>query len=139
MQSLKKRCPIFSFQTFPVPVYRRPQQMAASKQLLCSTVLLALCQMFCAAVTQQCSPEAESSKLGMMLRRHIFKKITGVSLGDLCLLDCYQDDRCQSFNYVISQYMCELNNRTKEARPEDYVLDSDRYYFKLDMNRGEFI
>ena len=35
--------------------------------------------------------------------------------------------------------MCELNNRTKEARPEDFVPDSDRYYFGVDMNKGEFI
>ncbi|KAL9961218.1 hypothetical protein ACROYT_G030121 [Oculina patagonica] len=70
-----------------------------------------------------------------MLRGHIFKKITGVSLSGLCLVDCYQDVRCQSLNYVISQYMCELNNRTKEARPEDYVPDQDRLYFRRDMNR----
>ncbi|XP_078382216.1 uncharacterized protein LOC144664884 [Oculina patagonica] len=103
------------------------------KKLVHIPVLLVLCQIYGTA-TQQCT-EAEYSKFGMMLRGHIFKKITGVSLSGLCLVDCYQDVRCQSLNYVISQYMCELNNRTKEARPEDYVPDQDRLYFRRDMNR----
>ncbi|KAL9961181.1 hypothetical protein ACROYT_G030079 [Oculina patagonica] len=103
------------------------------KQLVHISVLFVLCQIYGTA-TQQCT-EAEYSKFGMMLREHIFKKITGVSLSGLCLVDCYQDVRCQSFNYVISQYICELNNRTKEARPEDYVPDPDRLYFRRDMNR----
>ncbi|KAL9961085.1 hypothetical protein ACROYT_G029966 [Oculina patagonica] len=106
----------------------------ADKRLLFIPVLLLLCQIFYGEASQECT-EAEYSKFGMMLRRHIFKKITGVSLSGLCLVDCYQDVRCQSFNYVISQYMCELNNRTKEARPEDYVPDPDRLYFRRDMNR----
>ena len=104
------------------------------------STLFVLCQLLYGAVGrgQQCIPEkVETSILGMMLRRHIFKRITGV-LGDVCLRECFYDIRCQSFNYVISQYMCELNNRTKEARPEDIVPDSDRYYFGVDMNRGEF-
>ena len=112
----------------------------AVEQLSHIPVLLVLCQMLCGAVGQQCTPEkVETSILGMMLRRHIYKRITGVEYGHVCLLDCYQDVRCQSFNYVISQYMCELNNRTKEARPEDYVPDSDRYYFGREMNRGKFV
>ena len=101
--------------------------------------LFVLFQMLYGAVAQQCIPEkVETSILGMMLRRHTFRQITGV-LGDVCLRECFYDVRCQSFNYVISQYMCELNNRTKEARPEDFVSDSDRYYFGVDVNRGEFI
>ena len=70
----------------------------------------------------------------MMLQRHVFKRITGLSY--VCLKECRLDLRCQSFNYVISKEMCELNNRTKEARPEDYVSDSDRYYLKRDTGRG---
>ena len=33
---------------------------------------------------------------------------------------------------------CELNNRTKEARPEDFVPNSARYYFRRDWGKGEF-
>ena len=106
------------------------------KQLLNIPILLVLCPMFCGATVPQCR-EAESSIYGMMLRRHIITKITGISQSGLCLLECYRDVRCQSFNYLISRATCELNNRTKEARPEDFVPDSGRHYFRRDMNRGK--
>lgn len=110
----------------------------AVKQLFRIPALLILCQMFYGIVAEQCIPdEVETSILGMMLRRHIYKRITGAELGDVCLYACIDDVRCQSFNYVISQDMCELNNRTKEARPEDYVPDSERYYFGRRMYRGK--
>ena len=89
------------------------------------------------SAVQECSGETEYSILGMMLRRHIFKTITGAPLGDVCWRECYRDVRCQSFNYVISQNTCELNNRTKEARPEDFIPNSDRYYFKREKDRGK--
>ena len=102
--------------------------------------LLLVCQQaFVESAVEECSGEAEYSILGMMLRRHIFKKITGAPLGNVCLQECYRDVRCQSFNYVISKETCELNNRTKEARPEDFVPNSDRYYFKRDMNRSKLM
>lgn len=108
------------------------------KRLLSTPILLVVCQMICEAATQHCdSNRGESSVLGMMLRRHIFKEIPGASLGHVCLLECYRDARCQSFNFVISKYLCELNNRTKEARPEDFVPDADRYYYRRDVNRGK--
>ena len=114
-------------------------QMAV-KQLLRIPILLVLCQMLYGAVAQQCIPEkVETSIFGTMLRRHIYKRITGASLGDVCLRECFHDVRCQSFNYVISQHMCELNNRTKEARPEDFVPDFDRYYFGREWQRGKVI
>ena len=97
-----------------------------------------LCQSaFVESAVEECSGDAEYSISGMMLRRHIYKTITGAPLGNVCLRECYRDARCQSFNYVISKETCELNNRTKEARPEDFVSDSERYYFKRDMNRGK--
>ncbi|PFX22172.1 hypothetical protein AWC38_SpisGene13316 [Stylophora pistillata] len=72
----------------------------------------------------------------MMLQKHIFETITGAAVGDVCLLKCYRDVRCQSFNYVFTQDKCELSNRTKEARPEDFVPNSERYYFRRDMKRA---
>ena len=108
----------------------------AVKLLSCITILLALCQMFHEAATEQCSGR-EDSISDMMLQGHIYRKITRAPLGDVCLRECYRDDRCQSFNYVIWQDVCELNNRTKEARPDDFVPNSDRYYFKRDCGRGK--
>ena len=108
--------------------------MAPGKVQFITTVLVSF-QLIFQVTSLQCG--GGQSTQGMMLRRHIFKIIKGVSLGHECLQACNSDVRCQSFNYVISQYMCELNNRTKEARPEDFVPDSDRYYFKRDINRGK--
>ena len=64
----------------------------------------------------QCKPV--QSVYGTMLRGHIFQEHNAANIM-ACSLLCNSDIRCQSINYVISRYLCELNNRTKEARPED--------------------
>ena len=95
--------------------------------------LLVMCQMSYELDAQQC--RNEYSIRGMMLKRHIF--VARKSANWLkCVDRCNHDIRCQSFNYVIRQGICELNNRTKEARPEDFVPDSDRFYIKRLDGRG---
>ena len=96
-------------------------------------VLLMLRQMFSGLFAKQCS--CQVSVYGMMLQRHIFK-IVEISNTLECLTACNDEERCQSFNYVVSKNICEMNNRTKEARPEDFVPDSDRYYYGRVRNRG---
>ena len=116
-----------------------PAKMTTLQYVSILAVFLLCRQAFVESVVEECSGEAEYSILGMMLGGHIFKKITGAHLGNVCLRECYDDVRCQSFNYVISKETCELSNRTKEARPEDFVPNSDRYYFKRDLNRGKLM
>ena len=53
-----------------------------------------------------------------------------------CVDKCNDDVRCQSFNYVITRGICELNDRTKEARPGDFVADSERVYLTRLSKRG---
>ena len=90
------------------------------------------------AETQQCPAfGSEQSISGWMLRRHIYKTMMA-DLGLHCLLVCHTDDRCQSFNFVMSLHMCEFSDRTKEARPEDFTPDSDRYYFRRNIKRGKW-
>ena len=96
-------------------------------------VLLMLCQMFSGLIAKQCSRQV--SVYGMMLQRHIFKIVESFNTLE-CLTACNDEKRCQSFNYVVSKNICEMNNRTKEARPEDFVPDSDRYYYGRVRNRG---
>lgn len=99
----------------------------SAKGLYSISVLLALCHVLHEVTAQQCNPgeqKREVSILCMMLQEHIFKKITGATLGNICLHECYRDVRCQSFNFVIYSNIGELNNRTKEAR--------------RDWERGEF-
>jgi len=101
------------------------------------TVLL-VSRMLYTVDAQQCITRGGYSIRGMMLNGHTFiKEKTGIWLN--CLDKCDDDVRCQSFNYVISQSICELNNRTKEARPEDFVPDSGRLYIKRFRERGIFL
>ncbi|KAL9964960.1 hypothetical protein ACROYT_G028677 [Oculina patagonica] len=65
-----------------------------------------------------------------MLKGHIFKTFNARHGSLDCRQACNSDFRCQSYNYVIFRDICELNNRTKEARPEDFVKDKDRYYMR---------
>ncbi|XP_067031244.1 uncharacterized protein [Acropora muricata] len=77
---------------------------------------------------------SQRSIYGMMLKGHVYKTaMAGIGLE--CVLMCRTDDRCQSFNFVISRHSCEFNDRTKEARPKDFVADPDRYYYTKDINR----
>ena len=109
-----------------------------AKKVLYVAGLLFKSVLLCCTAAQQweVKGQPEVSKFGMMLQGHIFKRITGAGLSDVCLRECYADVRCQSFNYVFTQDICELSNRTKEARPEDYVPNPERFYFKRDYKRG---
>ena len=103
------------------------------------SVFLVLSQILYRAQTQQCPTSgSELSIFGWMLQGHIYKTMKA-ELGLHCLLACRTDGRCQSLNFVMSIYMCEFSDRTKEARPEDFIPDPDRYYFRRDINRGKLL
>ncbi|CAH3183642.1 unnamed protein product [Porites lobata] len=88
------------------------------------------------AVTQKCpaSGRSESSIIGWMLRGHVYDTLLA-ELPFTCVFKCRQDNRCQSFNWVISLLTCEFNNRTKEARPEDFIPNPERSYYPRDLKR----
>ena len=90
------------------------------------------------SVTQKCPAggRSESSIVGWMLRGHVYDTLLA-ELPFKCLFNCREDNRCQSFNWVISLLTCEFNNRTKEARPEDFIPNPDRSYYRRDLERGE--
>ena len=76
----------------------------------------------------------------MMLKGHTYMRIKARPGSPLdCKQACDYDVRCQSYNYIMSQDICELNTRTKEARPDDFIKNSDRYYFKKTPHRGRNI
>ncbi|XP_015747709.1 PREDICTED: uncharacterized protein LOC107327486 [Acropora digitifera] len=80
--------------------------------------------------------EGEYSVSGMFLKGHVFKTVEAYFPSDLeCYMVCNQDIRCQSYNVIIDKHICELNNRTKEARPEDFLHDSRRFYMKRTSSR----
>lgn len=81
----------------------------------------------------QCS-SGERSIFGMFLKGHTFRTVQVE--GPLhCLQICKQEQRCQSYNFVITNKVCELNKRIKEARPEDFLPDVNRFYMKRPYDR----
>ena len=83
----------------------------------------------------QCQPAADYSIRGMFLKGHTFKTCK-IEWHESCYFRCAEEVTCQSYNYVIDQKVCELNNRTKEARPEDFKPNPRRLYMKRAKNRG---
>ena len=57
----------------------------------------------------------ESSIGGMSLRGHVFQLYRD-QLPEECFYLCEEEVTCQSYNVVIGQNICELNNRTKETK-----------------------
>ena len=72
---------------------------------------------------------------GMMLRGHVFQEHNAANIL-ACSLLCNSNIRCQSINYVMSRHVCELNSKTREARPKDYLQDADRVYLTRSRERG---
>ena len=101
-------------------------------------IFVANCQIVVKTNSQQCPPfGSEESILGWMLQGHICQTMMA-NIGLHCLSTCLKDDRCQSFNFVMSLQMCEFSDRTKEARPEDFIPDADRYYFRKYIKKGKW-
>ena len=101
------------------------------------TVFLILYQTVSVTSAQTCSG-AVLSVSGMMLKGHAFNK-TKVRNWPQCIKACNDDIRCQSLNYAIDEGICELNKRTKDAKPEDFVPDRHRSYMTRSSQRGIFL
>ncbi|KAJ7347633.1 hypothetical protein OS493_039909, partial [Desmophyllum pertusum] len=76
----------------------------------------------------------ERSIHGMALQGFVFKKFP-VTAPHECDISCEREVTCQSYNYVIGSKSCELNNRTKEARLENFRSDPARFYIRLLTDR----
>ena len=104
-------------------------------QKFCLTVMFLMSRIDILKATGQCH-SAEYSVGGMYLRGHTYKTCQ-VGLPEECFFKCQEEVTCQSYNLVIGQNICELNNRTKEARPEDFLPDWKRLYIQRVTNRGK--
>ena len=85
---------------------------------------------------QQCKA-VKSSARGNALKNHTFKSVA-VGHPLECPAICKQDPMCQSYNFFIPKKLCELNDRTKETNPEDFVSDEKRFYMGIRRLKGEF-
>ena len=82
----------------------------------------------------QCRTEVNVQ--GMALKRSVFKRWS-VAAPHLCDVKCGQEITCQSYNYNRKYQICELNNRTKEARPENFLSAPAWFYIRRLNGRGE--
>ena len=115
--------------------------MAHVDWLALSVVFLAL--YLASSLDQASSPsvvdaetcESFQSIYGGVLLHHVFQTLK-VPSSLHCLRACDDDIRCQSINHVIHGENCELNNRTKEAKPEAFTTDDTKVYMKKFRKRG---
>ena len=105
---------------FPVSVF---VEMAWNSRFLIFLAFLYLMKF--ATAKKQCKTEVGIP--GTALKGHIFKKVP-VTAPHVCDITCERETICQSYNYVIGEKSCELNTRTKEARPENFQPDDLRFY-----------
>nr|XP_058971268.1 uromodulin-like [Pocillopora verrucosa] len=75
----------------------------------------------------QCRTEVNIQ--GMALEGHVFKRWS-LAAPHLCDVKCGQEITCQSYNYNRKYQICELNNRTKEARPENFLSAPAWFYIR---------
>ena len=119
-----------------LPILTRNIEMAASTLVMMAILFSGLVYNVVFA-DKQCNGTRQASIHRKTLRGHTYDKRFARSGHAECLHTCRLENVCQSFNFVNATRECEFNNRTKEASPENFVDDPDRYYFKLDVRRGK--
>ena len=77
------------------------------------------------------------SDYGKMLTGHTYGTFK-INRPSDCLIRCKKDPGCQSYNYKLEEKICELNNRSKETRPQDYITDLNRIYMTVKFIEGMF-
>lgn len=77
------------------------------------------------------------SVFGKYLQNHVFKSTYHSQDIQHCISDCWVEiERCQSFNYLPDLNICELNDRSKDNAPDDYI-DKDRSVYLTNPRFGK--
>ena len=79
---------------------------------------------------------SEESIPNKALRGFTYRTLENKQLHE-CYQECDADLICQSFNYVMLNHKCELNNRTREGKPGNLIADSRRFYVTRIPNRDK--
>ena len=87
-------------------------------------------------VTANGQCRAEVNIQGMALKRSVFKRWS-LAAPHLCDVKCGLEISCQSYNYNPKYQICELNNRTKEAKPENFLSAPAWFYIRRLNGRGK--
>ena len=105
----------------------------AGRQASFFTVLFFISQLFRDNASQQCGAGGDLYFIyQMMLKGHTYKSFKTTPGTP----ECKEAFLADVYNVVMFIAICELNNRTKEARPEDFVKNKDRYYMTKGPKRG---
>ena len=102
--------------------------LVAGRQASFFIVLFFISQLFRDNASQQCGAGGDLYSIyQMMLKGHTYKSFKTAPGTLECREACLADVKCQSYNVVMFIAICELNNRSKETRPEHFVKKKDRY------------
>ena len=74
---------------------------------------------------------------GMALKGFVLKRMT-VAAPHICDILCERETICQSYNFNRKEQICELNHRTKDARPENFRSDPAWFYIRRLNGRGKY-
>ena len=96
-----------------------------------------LCVSFTNLVTAGDQCRIEINIRGMALKGFVFKRMT-VAAPHICDILCEREITCQSYNFNRKEQICELNNRTKDARPENFLSDPEWFYIRRFNGRGNY-
>lgn len=105
------------------------------KKIAFVVALISLTHVTQSHASQQCRNDLYSI-YQMMLRGHTYKTFKAQARSLDCRNTCLADVRCQSYNVVMFENLCELNNRSKEARPGDFIENESRYHVCIVSERG---
>ena len=100
---------------------------------LCLVSRMYLCLSW--AGRRKCRP-VELPVVGHALKQHTFETFV-VHNSTECQVLCDYKPVCQSYNFFMPGKICELNNRTKEAWPDDFAPDNESFYMRKWPNRGK--
>ena len=96
-----------------------------------------VCVSFTNLVIAEDQRRTEINIHGMALRGFVFKRMA-VAAPHICDILCEREITCQGYNFNRKEQICELNNRTKEARPENFRSDPAWFYIRRLNGRGKY-
>ena len=96
-----------------------------------------VCVSFTNLVTAEDQCRIEINIRGMALKGFAFKRMA-VAAPHICDILCEREIICQSYNFNRKEQICELNNRTKDARPENFRSDPAWFYIRRLNGRGNY-
>ena len=130
-------CPVFLVSLEKKSLLTDVYEFRLSGKMLWIFRYFLACVSFTNLVTAEDQCRIEINIRGMTLKGFVFKRMT-VAAPHICDFLCEREITCQSYNFNRKEQICELNNRTKDARPENFRLDPAWFYIRRLNRRGNY-